>query len=33
MAFTSREDAVWTKEMLLEAPPALGTDPIDKEGI
>src|SRR3954467_11445267 len=32
-AFTSREDAIWTKEMLLEAPPPLGTDPIDKEGI
>jgi NADH-quinone oxidoreductase subunit I len=33
MAFTSREDAIWTKEMLLEAPPPLGADPIDKEGI
>ena len=33
MAFTSREDAIWTKEMLLEAPPPLGTDPVDKEGI
>ena len=33
LAFTSREDAIWTKEQLLEPPPALGTDPIDKEGI
>ena len=33
LAFTSREDAIWTKEMLLEPPPPLGTDPVDKEGI
>ena len=32
MAFTSREDAIWTKEQLLQAPPALGTDPVDREG-
>jgi NADH-quinone oxidoreductase chain I len=32
MAFTSREDAIWTKEMLLEPPPPLGTDPVDREG-
>ena len=32
MAFTSREDAIWTKERLLEPPPALGTDPVDREG-
>ena len=33
MAFTSREDAIWTKEQLLEPPPPLGTDPVDREGI
>ena len=33
MAFTSREEAVWTKEQLLEPPPPLGTDPVDREGI
>ena len=32
MAFTSREDAVLTKEQLLERPPALGTGPGTKEG-
>jgi NADH-quinone oxidoreductase subunit I len=32
MAFTSRQDAIWTKEQLLEPPPALGTDPVDREG-
>ena len=32
MAFTSREDAIWTKEQLLEPPPPLGTDPVDREG-
>jgi formate hydrogenlyase subunit 6/NADH:ubiquinone oxidoreductase subunit I len=32
MSFTSREDAIWTKERLLEPPPALGTDPVDREG-
>lgn len=32
MAFTSREEAIWTKERLLEPPPALGTDPVDREG-
>jgi NADH-quinone oxidoreductase chain I len=32
MAFTSREDAIWTKERLLEPPPELGTDPVDREG-
>jgi formate hydrogenlyase subunit 6/NADH:ubiquinone oxidoreductase subunit I len=32
MAFTSREDAVWTKEQLLEPPPPLGTDPVTREG-
>ena len=32
LAFTSREDAIWTKEQLLEPPPPLGTDPIDREG-
>jgi NADH-quinone oxidoreductase subunit I len=32
MAFTSREDAIWTKEMLLEAPAPLGTDRIAREG-
>ena len=32
MAFTSREDAIWTKERLLEPPPPLGTAPVDREG-
>jgi NADH-quinone oxidoreductase subunit I len=32
MAFTSREDAILTKEQLLEPPPALGSDPVDREG-
>jgi NADH-quinone oxidoreductase subunit I len=32
MAFTSREDAIWTKERLMEPPPPLGTDPVDREG-
>jgi NADH-quinone oxidoreductase chain I len=32
MSFESREDAIWTKERLLEPPPPLGTDPITKEG-
>ena len=32
LAFTSREDAIWTKEQLLEPPPPLGTDPVDREG-
>jgi formate hydrogenlyase subunit 6/NADH:ubiquinone oxidoreductase subunit I len=32
LAFTTREDAIWTKEQLLERPPKLGTDRIDREG-
>ena len=32
MAFTSREDAIWTKERLLEPPPPLGSDAVAKEG-
>ncbi len=32
MAFTSREDAIWTKEQLLEAPTPLGTDRVAREG-
>ena len=32
MAFTSREEAILTKEQLLEPPPPLGTDPVAKEG-
>jgi NADH-quinone oxidoreductase subunit I len=32
LSFTSREDAVWTKEQLLQEPPELGTDPVDREG-
>jgi formate hydrogenlyase subunit 6/NADH:ubiquinone oxidoreductase subunit I len=32
LAFTSREDAIWTKEQLLEPPPPLGSDPVDREG-
>jgi NADH-quinone oxidoreductase subunit I len=33
MAFETREEAIWTKEQLLEPPPALGSDPIDREGL
>jgi len=32
LSFTSREEAIWTKEQLLEPPPELGTDPVDREG-
>jgi NADH-quinone oxidoreductase subunit I len=32
MAFTSREEAIWTKEQLLEPPPPLGADPVTREG-
>ena len=32
LSFTSREDAIWTKEQLLEPPPELGSDPVDREG-
>jgi NADH-quinone oxidoreductase subunit I len=32
LAFTTREDAIWTKEQLLEPPPPLGSDPVDREG-
>ena len=32
MGFTSREEAIWTKEQLLTPPPELGTDPVDREG-
>jgi NADH-quinone oxidoreductase subunit I len=32
MSFTSREDAVYTKEQLLEPPPPLGTAPDTDEG-
>ncbi len=32
LAFTSREEAIFTKEQLLEPPPPLGTDPVDREG-
>ena len=32
LAFTSREEAIWTKEQLLQKPPELGTDPVDREG-
>lgn len=32
MSFTSREEAIWTKEQLLEPPLPLGTDPVDREG-
>lgn len=32
LSFTSREEAIWTKEQLLEPPPPLGTDPVDREG-
>jgi hypothetical protein len=32
MGFSSREDAIWTKEQLLTPPPELGTDPVDREG-
>ena len=33
LAFTTREEAIWTKEQLLEPPPPLGSDPVDKEGL
>jgi NADH-quinone oxidoreductase subunit I len=32
LAFTSREDAIWIKERLLEPPPPLGTARVDREG-
>jgi len=32
MAFTSREEAIWTKDQLLEAPTPLGTDRVAREG-
>ena len=32
MAWPTREEAVFTKEMLLEAPPPLGTGPATREG-
>ena len=32
MSFATREEAIWTKEQLLQPPPPLGTDPIDREG-
>jgi NADH-quinone oxidoreductase subunit I len=32
LSFTSREDAIWTKEQLLTPPPELGADPVDREG-
>lgn len=32
LSFTSREEAIWTKEQLLEPPPPLGTDEVDREG-
>ena len=32
LSFTSREEAIWTKEQLLEPPPPLGSDPVDREG-
>jgi NADH-quinone oxidoreductase subunit I len=32
LSFTSREDAIFTKEQLLEAPPPLGTSPGTGEG-
>ena len=32
LSFSTREEAILTKEQLLEPPPALGTDPVDREG-
>jgi NADH-quinone oxidoreductase subunit I len=32
LSFTTREEAIWTKEQLLEPPPPLGTDAVDREG-
>ena len=32
MAFTTREEAIWTKEQLLEPPAPLGTAPGTEEG-
>jgi NADH-quinone oxidoreductase subunit I len=33
LSFDSREEAIWTKEQLLQPPPPLGSDPIDREGL
>ncbi len=33
MSFTNREDAIWTKEQLLEPPAELGKNKIDREGL
>jgi NADH-quinone oxidoreductase subunit I len=33
MSYTSREEAIFTKEQLLEPPPELGTTPGAKEGL
>jgi NADH-quinone oxidoreductase subunit I len=32
MSYSTREEAILTKEQLLEPPPELGTDPVDREG-
>jgi NADH-quinone oxidoreductase subunit I len=32
MSFESREEAIWSKDQLLELPPPLGADPVDEEG-
>jgi NADH-quinone oxidoreductase subunit I len=33
LSFDSREEAIWTKEQLLQPPPPLGSDPADREGL
>ncbi len=33
MSFTNREDAIWTKEQLLQPPAELGKNKIDREGL
>ena len=33
LSFDSREEAIWTKEQLLQPPPPLGSDPVDREGL
>src|SRR5439155_18810280 len=32
LAFETREEAIWTKEQLLQAPPALGSGPATRAG-
>jgi NADH-quinone oxidoreductase subunit I len=32
LSFSTREEAIWTKEQRLEPPPPIGSDPITREG-